>query len=149
MVEASRPRAPSRAWLLVILLFVGLALAGPTVIAKRQADLRAGSGTASAGSGTASAAGGTPSAARPAAAGTATVGMAGLAFHPGTLTVRKGATVVFDNDDVAPHTVTADKGAVDSGVLDPGKRFSLVVQAGFAYHCAIHSSMTAEIVVAT
>jgi plastocyanin len=135
MTAASQTQAPNRAWLLVIAFFLALALAGPAVIAKRQADLRAASRPAGA--------------AQPAAASTATVGMAGLAFHPGTLTVRKGATVVFDNDDVAPHTVTADKGAVDSGVLDPGKRFSLVVQAGFAYHCAIHSSMTAEIVVAT
>jgi plastocyanin len=135
MAKAARRPAPSRAWWLMVLLFAGLALSGPAVIAKRQADLRAERGAP---------AGGTA----PAAAG-ATVGMAGLSFRPGTVTVRKGATVVFDNDDTAPHTVTADKGGVDSGVLDPGKSFSLVVRTGFAYHCAIHPSMTAKIVVAT
>jgi plastocyanin len=136
MAEAAQPRAPSRVWLLMVLLFAGLALAGPAVIAKRQADLRGERGATATAGGTAPAAG-------------TTVGMAGLTFRPGTVTVRKGATVVFDNDDVAPHTVTADKGGVDSGVLDPGKSFSLVVRTGFAYHCAIHSSMTAKIVVAT
>jgi plastocyanin len=38
--------------------------------------------------------------------------MAGLAFAQGTLTVARGATVVFDNDDTAPHTVTARPGPV-------------------------------------
>jgi plastocyanin len=73
--------------------------------------------------------------------------MAGLAFQPETLTVRKGATVVFDNDDTAPHTVTARSGGVDSGVIDPGKRFSLVASESFDYACSIHPSMTAKLVV--
>ena len=53
--------------------------------------------------------------------------MAGLAFAPGTLTVARGTAAVFDNDDTAPHTVTARSGGVDSGVLDPGKQFSATV----------------------
>ena len=81
------------------------------------------------------------------AAGGSTVRMAGLAFAPGTLTVARGATVVFDNDDTAPHTVTARSGGVDSGVLDPGKQFSLAVTDGFDYFCSIHPSMTAKIAV--
>ena len=58
-----------------------------------------------------------------------------------------GTTVVFDNDDTAPHTVTARSGGVDSGVLDPGKQFSLAVTDGFDYFCSIHPSMTAKIAV--
>jgi plastocyanin len=96
---------------------------------------------------TSSAAGGAqPAEGAPAAAG-GTVKMAGLAFAPGTLTVAKGSTVVFDNDDTAPHTVTARSGGVDSGVLDPGRRFSLTATEGFGYFCTIHPSMTATIVV--
>jgi plastocyanin len=76
------------------------------------------------------------------------VKMAGLAFAPGTLTVARGATVVFDNDDTAPHTVTARSGGVDSGVLDPGRQFRLTVTDGFDYFCKVHPSMTAKIVVA-
>jgi plastocyanin len=63
--------------------------------------------------------------------------------------VRKGATVVFNNDDTAPHTVTSTDGAIDSGVLSPGKSFSLVVTTGFKYKCSIHPFMTASVVVST
>jgi plastocyanin len=129
--DAAQPRPPSRIWLLVVLLMLGLALAGPVVIAWEQLDL----GDQAAEAPAAAAAGGT------------TVAMAGLAFQPETLTVRKGATVVFDNDDTAPHTVTARSGGVDSGVIDPGKRFSLVASESFDYVCSIHPSMTAKLVV--
>jgi plastocyanin len=130
--DAAQPRPPSRIWLLVVVLMLGLALAGPVVIAWEQLDL---GDQAAAEAAAAAAAGGT------------TVAMAGLAFQPETLTVRKGATVVFDNDDTAPHTVTARSGGVDSGVIDPGKRFSLVASESFDYVCSIHPSMTAKLVV--
>src|SRR5215218_2253715 len=113
MSHVARRRGPSLAGILVVLLFVGFALAGPVVIVWE----RLGAGTAT----------GTAAAERAAAAaGGNTVGMAGLRFQPGTLTVAKGTTVVFDNDDTAPHTVTARSGGTNSGVIDPGKSFSLV-----------------------
>lgn len=74
-----------------------------------------------------------------------TVVMARIAYNPGTLTVPQGTTVTFDNQDVAPHTVTADDGPIDSGLLDPGKAFQLVVEEAFTYHCEVHPEMTAEI----
>jgi plastocyanin len=61
--------------------------------------------------------------------------------------VAKGATVVFDNDDTVPHTVTGRSGGVDSGVLDPGKQFRLTAAESFDYFCQIHPSMTAKIAV--
>jgi plastocyanin len=75
------------------------------------------------------------------------VHMAGLQFAPGHLVVKKGTRVVFDNNDVAPHTVTEDAaGGVDSGVLSPGgKSFSLVVNRTLVYHCAIHPFMKARV----
>jgi plastocyanin len=132
--DAAQPRPPSRIWLLVVLLMAGLALAGPVVIAWEQLDL----GDQAA-----------PEAPAAAAADGTPVAMAGLRFQPETLTVRKGATVVFDNDDTAPHTVTARPGGVqvDSGVIDPGRRFSLVASESFDYLCSIHPSMTARLVV--
>jgi len=134
---------PSRAWLLVVLLMVAYALAGPAVIIARNPPKSTG-GTAA--SGTATASGGSGATAASAAT---TVAMAGLKFSPGTLAVRKGATVVFNNNDTAPHTVTSLDGAIDSGVLNPGKSFSLVVTAGFKYKCTIHPFMTASVVVST
>jgi hypothetical protein len=88
MSHVARRRGPSLAGILVVLLFVGFALAGPVVIVWE----RLGAGTAT----------GTAAAERAAAAaGGNTVGMAGLRFQPGTLTVAKGTRVVFDNDDTA------------------------------------------------
>jgi plastocyanin len=134
---AVRPR-PNPVWLLVVVAMIGLALAGPVIIVRdKLADRVA----------TPSAAEGARPAAAPAGAAGGTVRMAGLAFAPTTLTVARGSTVVFDNADTAPHTVTARSGGVDSGVLDPGRQFSLTVTDGFDYFCQIHPSMTAKIVV--
>jgi plastocyanin len=137
--EAAGGRAPSRVWLLVVALMVGLALAGPVIIVRdKLADRVAAPRAAEGAQPVAAAAGG---------AGGGTVRMAGLAFAPATLTVARGATVVFSNDDTAPHTVTARSGGVDSGVIDPGRQFSVTVTDGFDYFCSIHPSMTAKIVV--
>jgi plastocyanin len=134
---ADRPR-PNPVWLLVVVAMLGLAFAGPVIIVRdRLADRVAAP----------SAVEGAQPAAPAAGAAGGTVRMAGLAFAPGTLTVARGSTVVFDNDDTAPHTVTARSGGVDSGVLDPGRQFSLTATGGFDYFCSIHPSMTAKIVV--
>ena len=139
MSQAADRARPNPVWLLVVVVMVGLALAGPVIILRDQlADDPPAAPTAAEGAQpVAAAAGGSGG----------TVKMAGLSFAPGTLTVARGTTVVFDNDDTAPHTVTARSGGVDSGVLDPGKQFSLAVTDGFDYFCSIHPSMTAKIAV--
>jgi plastocyanin len=129
---ADRPR-PNPVWLLVVVLMAGLAVAGPVIMVRDQVADDAQPAEAGAAAGGGSAGG--------------TVTMAGLAFAPGTLTVARGSTVVFDNDDTAPHTVTARSGGVDSGVLDPGRQFSTTVTDSFDYFCSIHPSMTAKIAV--
>jgi plastocyanin len=138
MHPATAPR-PNPVWLLVVVAMAVLALAGPVIIVRDRLADRVASPSAAEG-------------ARPAAAAAGggaggTVRMAGLAFAPGTLTVARGATVVFDNEDTAPHTVTARSGGVDSGVIDPGRQFSLTVSDSFDYFCSIHPSMTAKIAV--
>ena len=134
MSDVAQPRMARLAGVLVVLLFLVFAAAGPVVIVWERLGADAGSGAA-----TAAEEGG--------GGGGNTVGMAGLKFQPGTLTVAKGTTVVFDNDDTAPHTVTARSGVTDSGVIDPGKSFSLVAAESFDYFCSIHPSMTAKLVV--
>ncbi len=47
------------------------------------------------------------------------VDMTDFAFHPDTLHVHTGDTVVFKNGDQATHNVTAD--AFASGDIGPGK----------------------------
>jgi plastocyanin len=109
--------------LLIIALFATLAVAAPIkIVAKRE-----------------------PKATSAGAAKGATIKMAGLKFSPATLNVRRGTEVLFDNDDIAPHTVTADSGPTDSGTLSPGKSFRFVVNERFVYHCSIHPSMKATI----
>ena len=139
MCPAAARSRPNPVWLLVVVLMAGLALAGPVIIVRdRLADRVAAPSAAE---------GAQPAAAAAGGGGGGTVRMAGLAFAPGTLTVARGATVVFDNADTAPHTVTARSGGVDSGVIDPGRQFSLTVSDGFDYFCSIHPSMTAKIAV--
>jgi plastocyanin len=139
MSHAADRARPNPVWLLVVVVMVGLAVAGPVIILRDQlADDPPAAPTAAEGAQPVAAAAG---------GGRGTVRMAALSFAPGTLTVARGTTVVFDNDDTAPHTVTARSGGVDSGVLDPGKQFSLAVTDGFDYFCSIHPSMTAKIAV--
>jgi plastocyanin len=138
MSHAAGRARPNPVWRLVVVVMVGLAMAGPVIMVRDQ--------LASDPPAAPTAAEGARPVAAPAAGG-GTVKMAGLSFAPGTLTVARGTTVVFDNDDTAPHTVTARSGGVDSGVLEPGKQFSLAVTDGFDYFCSIHPSMTAKIAV--
>jgi plastocyanin len=135
MSEVAQPRLERVAGILVVLLFVAFAVAGPVVIVWERLGADSGAGAAAAQEDGAAGGGGN------------LVGMAGLKFQPAELTVAKGTTVVFDNDDTAPHTVTARSGGTDSGVIDPGKSFSLVAAESFDYFCSIHPSMTAKLVV--
>lgn len=90
-----------------------------------------------------------PEAAEGAAAGGAAVAIEGFDFHPGKLTVEAGSRVTWTDLDSVNHTVTADDGSFDSGSISNGQAFRQTFdQAGtFTYHCAIHPSMTATIVV--
>lgn len=45
-------------------------------------------------------------------------------YVPTSLTVQVGHPVTFVNDDTAPHSVVADDGSFDSGVLTPGQTFT-------------------------
>ena len=77
------------------------------------------------------------------------VSIANFAFSPTSLTVKVGTKVSWTNNDTVTHTVTADKGAFNSGPLAPGSTFSFTfTKAGtYSYHCNIHPSMMATIVV--
>ncbi|HEY8283631.1 MAG TPA: cupredoxin family copper-binding protein [Chloroflexota bacterium] len=73
-----------------------------------------------------------------------------FAFSPAVLKVALGTTVTWTNQDSVAHTVTSDTNAwADSGSLATGKTFSVTFnKAGsFAYHCAIHPTMTAQVLV--
>ena len=53
-----------------------------------------------------------------------TVTIEGLKYHPATVEVEAGDTVVWTNKDDREHTVTADDGSFDSGRMAKGKSYS-------------------------
>ncbi len=77
------------------------------------------------------------------------VGIANFNFSPKSLTVPVGATVMWTNHDDVPHTVTSRDKKFTSQAIDTDERFSFTfAEPGtYAYFCAIHPIMTAEIVV--
>jgi plastocyanin len=81
--------------------------------------------------------------------GGTTVEITGFAYQPPELTVSRGDTVTWMNRDAAPHTVTADGGAFDSGQFDRGRAYRRrFPDAGtFAYFCAIHPNMRGSVTV--
>ena len=88
------------------------------------------------------------SAAVSAAAETA-ITIKGFAFNPASQTVAVGSTVTWMNQDSAGHTVTADDGSFGSKTIANGQTFSQTFSTAgtYTYHCAIHKTMTATVVV--
>lgn len=79
----------------------------------------------------------------------AVVRVANLAFGEQSLHVRAGTRVRWINQDQVQHSVTADDGTFDSGLIEPGAAWERVFdRAGqYTYHCAPHPFMTARVVV--
>lgn len=127
----------------------------PTAVAVLAAVLAACSGSASTSAPAATAATAATAAASAAAASKAPSGgstpatIVDFGFQPSPITVNVGTTVTWTNTGSASHTVTADDGSFDSGTLSSGSTFSQpFTKAGtYAYHCKIHSSMTATVIV--
>lgn len=73
-----------------------------------------------------------------------------FAYQPDPVVVAVGGKVIWQNEDSAPHTATADDGSFDTGTLDKGKlKSETFKQAGtFPYFCEIHPTMhgTVEVV---
>ncbi len=75
------------------------------------------------------------------------VNIQNFTFNPGTLTVKKGTTVTWTNNDPAQHQIKS--ATFNSGQLSKGQSFSFTFSdAGtFDYSCAIHPSMLGKIIV--
>lgn len=96
--------------------------------------------------------GGTATAAGPtvvSSADTVVVMIRDFEFTPAQVTIRPGATVVWVNQGVIAHTATADDASWDSGVIEPGARWSRTVAEGppQPYHCTPHPFMKGTVVV--
>jgi plastocyanin len=71
-------------------------------------------------------------------------------YQPDPVVVQTGGKVIWQNQDAAPHTATADDKSWDTGTIEKGKIGSETFkEAGtFAYFCEIHPDMrgTVEVV---
>lgn len=72
-------------------------------------------------------------------------------YSPPTITVviGKNNTVTWVNNDIAPHTVTADDGSFNSGNMNPGDTWTHVftTPGTYTYHCIYHPWMHGTIIV--
>jgi plastocyanin len=71
-------------------------------------------------------------------------------YQPDPVVVEAGGKVIWQNEDTAPHTATADDGSFDTGTLERGKlkSESFKEPGTFTYFCEIHPDMhgTVEVV---
>jgi plastocyanin len=78
------------------------------------------------------------------------VNIVNFTFQPNPLTVPVGTTVVWTNQDTAPHTATSDTaGIFDTGMLQKGQsgRITFNTAGTWAYHCTVHPNMHGTVTV--
>lgn len=82
-------------------------------------------------------------------ADTVDVNIQGFAFVPDTVIITAGDMVKWTNSDAAPHTSTSDTPMWDSGNLNQGQSYSFQFNTPgtFPYHCSIHPTMLAVVIV--
>ncbi len=82
-------------------------------------------------------------------ASTQTVLIENIKFNPDHLKIHPGDTVVWQNKDIVPHTVTDEQKHFDSGGIQPGsswkKKFKSA--ATISYKCLFHPGMKATLTV--
>lgn len=71
-----------------------------------------------------------------------------MQFQPAELTIQKGDTVIWTNNDIVAHDVTEENDRHwTSGPLAPGESWSLIVKESVDYYCSIHVVMKGRLVV--
>lgn len=64
-------------------------------------------------------------------------------YQPDPVVVQAGGKVIWQNQDTAPHTATADDDSWDTGTIEKGKIGSETFKepGTFTYFCEIHPTM--------
>jgi len=72
---------------------------------------------------------------------TYTISIINFAFSPANLDINIGDTIVWTNNDGAPHQIIGD--SLNSPIMSKGQTFSQTFNksGAFSYHCSIHPSM--------
>jgi plastocyanin len=88
--------------------------------------------------------------------GATTVNIQNFAFNPASITVPKGTTVTWVNQDTANHEIVSDaQGSIAQGAIFTSNSlpkgasysFKFVNSGTYPYHCSIHPSMKATVIV--
>lgn len=71
------------------------------------------------------------------------------AYSPNPITVARGGSVMWVNNDTTAHTSTSDNNSWNSGTIAPGANFSHTFASSgpFTYHCTIHPGMVGTVTV--
>ena len=78
------------------------------------------------------------------------ISVVNFSFDPSMLTINKGDTIVWTNNDSVPHQVVGDSlKTLDGPVMSKGQTYSFTFNTAgnFSYHCAIHPMMKGNIIV--
>jgi plastocyanin len=80
----------------------------------------------------------------------ATVNIQDMAFTPQKVTIKKGGTVTWTNQDSDRHDVTPDNessGFTGSELLDKGESYEFTFNevGSYSYHCSPHPQMTGTV----
>lgn len=77
-----------------------------------------------------------------------TVEIRAMQFQPAELSVEKGDTVLFINQDMLVHNVTEEKTkAWGSQSLAPGDSYKMVANETCDYYCSLHPVMKGKLLV--
>lgn len=79
------------------------------------------------------------------------VSISNFAFSPANITVKKGTTVTWTNEDSIAHTVTEtdNQTGPNSNDLAKGKSYTFTYNTAgtFKYHCTVHPEMVGTVTV--
>ena len=77
------------------------------------------------------------------------VAIKGFKFVPADATVKLGDTIVWTNEDSAPHTVESSDGVLKSDELSKGDTYkhTFTKPGKYDYKCGIHPSMHGSVTV--
>jgi len=77
-----------------------------------------------------------------------TIVIGSMKFNPAELSLQKGDTVVFINNDLVVHDITqAPDKSWNSSNLSPGQSYRMAVKESSDYFCSIHPTMKGKLVV--
>lgn len=72
-----------------------------------------------------------------------------FAYTPKIITIKKGESVTWTNNDSVGHTATGDEDEFDTGILEKGESKTITFDktGTYTYHCTPHPNMKGTVVV--